>query len=196
MILVLASLPPLLAETFYIRIHLHDSELHLWTQSLGEGCDTWSWMLTRWSHCCPKTGRHKCWFCRLKPESITTSSKSTADHREGPDHIWKYYTDRQNSSTPGKKTNPFACASCSAAQNPFAVITPPGLLICFVATRVLMNQKSSQQLKREKKILWLFTSLKFDAQTWPDMKLSSGCIPLAFPGWSRERKTRHPEIIF
>lgn len=103
MILVLASLPPLLAETFYIRIHLHDSELHLWTQSLGEGCDTWSWMLTRWSHCCPKTGRHKCWFCRLKPESIATSSKSTADHREGPDHIWKYYTDRQNSSTPGKK---------------------------------------------------------------------------------------------
>lgn len=67
MILVFASLPPLLAETFYIRIHLHDSESHLWTQSLGEGCDTWSWTLTRWSRCCPKTGRHKCWFCRLKP---------------------------------------------------------------------------------------------------------------------------------
>lgn len=62
-------------------------------------------MLTRCSYCHPKTGRHKCWFCRLKPESITTSLESTADHREGPDHIWKYYSDRQSSSPPGGETD-------------------------------------------------------------------------------------------
>lgn len=38
-----------------------------------------------------------------------------------------------------------------AVQNRFAVITPPGLLICFAATRVLMNQKSSQQFKNNNK---------------------------------------------
>lgn len=83
-----------------IRIHFHLSDLHLWTQSLGEGCDTCSWMLTRWNHRHPEsgTGGTNADSRRLRnPESITAGWKSTCwpPGRTGP-HL-KNYTDHQSS---------------------------------------------------------------------------------------------------
>lgn len=85
---------------FNIRIHFHLSDLHLWTQSLWGGCDTCSWMLTRWNHRHPETGTGgtNADSCRLRnPESITTGWKSTCwpPGRTGP-HL-KNYTDPQSS---------------------------------------------------------------------------------------------------
>lgn len=67
--------------------------MHLGPLSLAE---EQRWMLTRRSHRRLKT---KSWFCRLKLESITTSSRSTACCWEGAVRMWKYYTDPRGSNT-------------------------------------------------------------------------------------------------
>lgn len=73
---------------------------------------------------------------------------------------------------------PVCCASSCGA---------PDLLWCYLG---IDESEELSAVRKEKEILWLFTSLKFASQTRPNMKLSSRCTPLDhFPGWSRDHQS-------